>query len=221
MTRLKHQQPVSGGNIRGRSDSPMARSRSPKGRAPMLPPVKELCFLSAPPSSNGIKNMPLSYQHQTLAVTINRVYSPFEPSSFVEGGTRLTLTVGLPKEWDASFDCFEACLIHEVAERSDEFFGRPVAEEEVQAMYKPISKKTGDFPRTLRTKLNMAGTYRVRYWSTNKEAMDAPSPQSHAGMTYNARVALRGLWFGEHAWGVVAECTDLQLTEEAVSVCPF
>ena len=197
----------------------MARSRSPKNRTPLLPPVKELGFLPAPPSSAGVRNVPLSYQHQALSVTINNAHSPFEPSSLSEGSTRLTLTLRLPKEWDASFDCFEACLIHEVAERSEEFFGRAIAAEEVQAMYKPISKKTGEYPRTLRAKLNTAGPYRVRYWSANREAVD--TPQSHAGANCNARVALRGLWLGEDAWGVVAECIDLQLTEEVAAACPF
>ena len=79
----------------------MARSCSPKNRTPLLPPVKELGFLPAPPSSTGVRNVPLSYQNQVLSVTINDAHSPFEPSSLTEGSTRLTLTLRLPKEWDA------------------------------------------------------------------------------------------------------------------------
>ena len=219
MTRLKHQQPMSGNNLLGRSGSPMARSRSPKARAPLLPPVKELTFLPAPPGNGTVRNVPLAYKQQSLQVVITDCASPFEPSSMIEGASRLSLTLRLPKQWDSSVDCFESCLVHEIAERSQEFFGRSLPEEEVTALYKPISKKTGEYPRNLRVKVNTSGAYRTRYWAANKEEMAAP--QSHAGLGFNARVAIRGLWFGEDAWGVVAECTDLQLTEEATVACPF
>ena len=145
--------------------------------------------------------------------------SPFEPSSFVEESSRKTITLRLNKEWDAALDCFEACILHEATSRSAEFFGRSLGEEEVCEMYKPITKKTGDYPRNLRAKLNTAGPYAARYWAADKTRLDPPG--TLAGVALNVRVSLRSLWIGDDAWGVVADCTDLQVMQQCREECPF
>ncbi len=197
------------------------RSRSPpqiRAPAALIPPVKSWSFLPSRAES-GIKSVPMTYQESPIVLSIQDVLSPFEPSSFVEESTRKTLTLRLNKEWDAAFDCFEACLLYEVATRSDEFFGRALGEEEAQEMYKPISKKTGEYPRNLRVKLNTAGFYAARYWAADRTRLDPP--ETLAGVSLNVRVVLRALWIGDDAWGVVADCTDLQLAIQPIEECPF
>ena len=125
----------------------------------------------------------------------------------------------LSKEWDAAFDCFEACLLYEVAARSQEIFGRSLSEEELAEMYKPLTRKSGEYPRNLRAKLNTAGVYAARYWASDKTRLDAP--ETLADIHLNVRVALRAVWIGDDAWGVVADCTDLQLAEQSPEECPF
>ncbi len=196
-------------------------SRSPpQTRAPAarIPPVKNWAFLPSRAES-GIKSVPVTYEQGPIILSLEDVLSPFEPSSYVEESTRKTLTLRLSKEWDAAFDCFEACLLHEVASRREEFFGRPLGEEEVREMCKPITKKTGDYPRNLRVKLNTAGLYAARYWAADKTRLDPP--ESLAGVTFNVRVSLRAIWIGDDAWGVVADCTDLQLVDQPTEECPF
>ncbi len=192
------------------------RSSSP---AVLTPPVKSWQFMPSSSADGGVKSVPIAHQQRPIALSIHKAFSPFEPSAYAEGGTRKTLTLRLDKEWDAAFDCFEACLLHEVTTRSEEFFGRAVLPLEVREMYKPIAKKSGDYPRNLRAKLNTTGPYAARYWASDKTRLDAP--ETLADIHLNVRVALRAIWIGDDAWGVVADCTDLQLAEQSPEECPF
>ena len=195
------------------------RSRSPPGKKEFLPSVKDLRF--SPPAGDGgpVRTWGISYKNQPFSVTLPGVLSPFDPSSPMEDATRLTLTLRLPSGWDSVFDCFEDCLVHKMVEKGAEFFGRDIPEEELNEWYKPITKKQGDYPRNLRVKVNTQGPYRTRYWSSDKQPMQPP--ETHAGLSFNARIAFRGVWIGEDAFGIVCDCTDLQVVDSAVTACPF
>ena len=196
------------------------RSRSPiRSKNETLPMVKNLLF--TPPASAGgpVKTWSLTDQSKPVVAVIGNTLSAFEPSSPMEDSTRLTLTLRLPSGWDSVFDCFEACMFHEVMERSAEFFGRTVPEEELRDWYKPITKKQNDYPRNLRVKVNTQGQYRTRYWAADKQPMQPPA--THAGISFNARIIFRGVWIGEDAFGIVCDCTDLQVVDDAAAACPF
>ncbi len=215
MSKRSRSPPQSRGRATVIPDSTMSK-RSP---AAVIPPVKSWTFLAATNGDTGIKGIPVLCQRQAIVLAIDDVFSPFEPSSFVEESSRKTITLRLNKEWDAALDCFEACILHEATSRSAEFFGRSLGEEEVCEMYKPMTKKTGDYPRNLRAKLNTAGAYAARYWAADKTRLDPP--KTLAGAFLNVHVSLRAIWIGDDAWGVVADCTDLQLAEQAPVDCPF
>ncbi len=53
----------------------------------------------------------------------------------------------------------------------------------------------------------------------DKTRLDAP--ETLADIHLNVRVALRAIWIGDDAWGVVADCTDLQLVGLSSDECPF
>ncbi len=192
------------------------RSCSP---AALIPPVKSWQFMPSSSSDGWVKSVLIAHQQRPIVLSIQNAFSPFEPSAYVEGATRKTLTLRLSKEWDAAFDCLEACLLHEVTTRSQELFGRALSEEEVAEMYKPLTKKSGEYPRNLRAKLNTTGVYAARYWASDKTRLDAP--ETLADIHLNVRVALRAIWIGDDAWGVVADCTDLQLVGLSSEECPF
>ncbi len=192
------------------------RSCSP---AALIPPVKSWQFMPSSSADGGVKSVPIAHQQRPIVLSIQKAFSPFEPSAYVEGATRKTLTLRLSKEWDAAFDCFEACLLYEVAARSQEIFGRSLSEEELAEMYKPLTRKSGEYPRNLRAKLNTTGVYAARYWASDKTRLDAP--ETLADTPVNVRVALRAVWIGDDAWGVVADCTDLQLVGLSSEECPF
>ncbi len=202
---------------RSRSPPPARGSAVVIAPAGLIPPVKSWAFQAAS-IEGGLKSVPVSHQGHPIVLFIQNAFSPFEPSAFLEGSTRKTLTLRLGQEWDAAFDCFESCLLHEVSSRTYEFFGRPLPDEEVRGMYKPLTKKTGEYPRNLRAKLNTSGFYSARFWAADKTRLEAP--ETLACISFNVRVALRALWIGEDAWGVVADCTDLQLVEHPPEECP-
>ena len=85
--------------------------------------------------------------------------------------------------------------------------------------YKPVTKKTGDYPRHLRVKVNTTGLQAARYWDQAKKRISAL--EDHAGLLFTAKVAIRALWFADDAWGLVVEATDLMLQEEISVECPF
>ncbi len=190
---------------------------------PLIPPVNAWDIHAPSTDSKGLRTVPVSYEQHPITLIIQDAYSPFEPSAFIEGSPRKTLTLNLSGAWDDAMQCFEACLLHEMAVKSPDIFGRTVGQAEVQEMYKPLSRKVGEHPRSLRVKLNTAGFYAAAFWSPDKTRLihRLENPESLAGRTLNVRVALRAIWVGDEAWGVVADCTDVQLTPMAPEVCPF
>ena len=184
--------------------------------APTIPAVKEWKFDRT--SLEG-KMWNITRAGKPIVLTIESLYSPFEPSSLNES-VRKTLTLRLPKEWDAPFDCMEACLLHEVQQRSNEFLGSVWDAHHITDCYKAITKKNGEYPRHLRVKIQTSGPSAVRYWSKDKKRVS--TPEDHTGMYFNAQVILRSLWFSDDAWGLVAEAPDLMIQDEAAVVaCPF
>ena len=183
--------------------------------APTIPAVKEWKFDRT--SLEG-RVWNITRAGKPIVLTIEGMYSPFEPSSMNES-VRKTLTLRLTKEWDAPFDCMEACLIHEVQERSHEFLGSWQSPEHIAESYKAITKKNGEYPRHLRVKVQTSGTSAVRYWDKDKKRVS--TPEDHTGMYFNAQVVLRSLWFADDAWGLVAEAPDLMIQDEVAVACPF
>jgi hypothetical protein len=129
------------------------------------------------------------------------------------------MTLRLSNEWDGPIECMEACLRAEVGQQAARFFETPLTPEQVEEMYSPVSKKSNDYPRNLRCKVNTNGMTATRYWATDKTRMKAP--ETHANTRWTARVVLNGIWFSGDKWGLVIDATDLMLAEEVVVDCPF
>ena len=197
----------------------MTRSRSPTARGVStrceLPPVKAWSFEK---TSREGKTWAISHGGKPIQLTLEGVSSPFDLSSFNDA-SRKTLTLRLPKEWDNPFECMEACLLHEVQERSQQFFGSSQSMEVISMNYKPVTKKNEAYPRHLRVKVNTVGLQAVRYWDANKKRISAP--EDHTGLLFSAKVEIRALWFAEDAWAVVCDATDLMLQDDVQTECPF
>ena len=59
--------------LKGTPAEAMARNRSPKDRTVLLPPVKELQFSPAQPSSTGVRNLTITHKQQALHLLLNGV----------------------------------------------------------------------------------------------------------------------------------------------------
>jgi len=185
---------------------------------PLIPPVNDWTF-GAPRQEGVMAIHGLTYSDGGIAIMVDSTYAPFELGSMDVANSRKTLTLRLPGHMDEPFACAEAALVHEVASRSSDFFGRLLSEEQIGAMYKPITRKNGEFPRHLRVKVNTVRGNRTRYWDASRAR--AEPPDSHAGAFFNARVQLRAIWIGADAWGLVCDATDLQMQETEAVDCPF
>ena len=161
----------------------------------------------------------LTYSGGSIAIMVDNTYAPFELGSLDVTNSRKTLTLRLPEHMDEPLACAEAALVHEVAIRSAHFFGRSLSEEQVGAMYKPITRKSGEYPRHIRAKVNTTRGGRTRYWDASRAR--AEPPVSHAGMFFNARLQLRAIWIAADAGGLVCDATDLQIRETEMADCPF
>ena len=132
----------------------------------LLPNAGEVVFGDVVMAASGGFHVPLTLNYKPLNIIIKGVQIIFEPSSLTEQGThRPTLTMRLPSDWEASFECFEACVLHIVRNRSQAYFGGELTEEEVLERYKSITKKSGDCPRNLRVQNPGGGlSQRQRIW---------------------------------------------------------
>ena len=184
-----------------------------------LPSVATWTFGDAREVSEGLRSFPISIDGKWLTVQILATLAPFELSSLNEGSSRKTLTIRLPKGWDEPFGTMEAALVKEAAANSQALFGERLSEEQLLERYKPISKKTGEYPRNVRAKVNQGGAYATRFWNMDKAA--APAPEAFTGRTFNAVLTLRSLWTSNDAWGLVCDAIDLQAAGGPPAECPF
>jgi hypothetical protein len=196
-------------------DRAMSRSVAIPERS-TFPPVAQWVFQKPSPES---KTVSVSYESKPIEVTIEAV-APFDLSSFGETDSiRQTLTLRLPAMWGEMVECMEACLLDAVHREAPRFFEKDMTFAQVEEAYKSISKRTAEYPRNLRVKVNTRGLQATRYWDEAKNLVAAP--EHHAGLAFSARVTLRGLWFVNNSWGLVCECSDLKVIEAEVVECPF
>ena len=199
-----------------------SRSSSPAAKASMIPAsfipqVKTWRF--GPAQGDGdVKSYPLTVGGMDIVINLQGCLSPFSPSS-LRDSTRKTLTLRLPQVWDTCFGEMETALIQEVSAGSTKFFDQKLAEEQVLERYKYLSKKTEEYPRNVRVKLNTSGFYACRYWDGSRARIEAPV--DHSGLNFNTVLRIRALWVSAEAWGLVCDCTDLQLLENTQVECPF
>jgi len=188
--------------------------------AAFIPAVKSWTFGDACTSGDGsVRTFPLSCGGMDLNCNIQGCISPFEPSS-MDGAARKSLVLRLPETWDEPLGLMEEALVKEVAARSKVLFGEDRSEDELRKKYKHITKKTEQYPRNLRCKLNTEGYYATRFWNLSREKIDAPL--EYAGLMFSAVVRFRAIWIGADAWGLVSDATDLQLLgERECPECPF
>ena len=186
-----------------------------------IPSVATWTFGEARKVSDCLKTFDIHASGKGVAIQLTGCHSQFDASSLNEG-TRKTLTLRLPKEWDTLFGDMEEAVMEKALASSEVLFGgAKIPESQLRDSYKAIAKKSGDFPRNVRCKINLApGTYSTRYWDSERAMV--PAPEDHSGMTFNVVLKIRSLWVTPKAWGLVCDACDLQITESPMAAaCPF
>jgi hypothetical protein len=203
-------------------DSLLEQAESATSMVPadFIPSVKTWTFGTSTGGEGSVKTFQLSCGGMELHCNIQGCISPFEPSS-MDGAARKTLVLRLPVPWDSPLGEMEESLIKEVAARSKALFGEQQSEDELRARYKYITKKTEEYPRNLRVKLNTEGYYATRFWDLERQKVAAPV--EYVGLMFSAVVRFRAVWIGAESWGLVCDATDLQVLGDAQpsAECPF
>ena len=188
--------------------------------AAYIPTVKAWTFGACTDGNGSVKTYPLTCGGLDLICSIQGCVSPFEPSS-MDGAARKTLVLRLPAPWDGPLGEMEEALVREVAVRSKVLFGAQQSEDELRGKYKNITKKTEQYPRNLRVKLNTEGYYATRFWDLERQKTAAP--EEYVGLMFSAVVRFRAVWVGAESWGLVCDATDLQVLgdHQPSAECPF
>jgi len=205
--------------FRSRSSSPVRPAVATDKMIPpsFIPQVKTWKF-GAAQGDGEVKSFPIGCGGMDLVLNIQGCLSPFDASS-LNDSARKTLTLRLPQVWDGPFGEMEAALMKEAADHSPALFGEKLSEDQLLERYKPLTKKTGEYPRQLKAKMNTNGYYAVRFWNSERIRVDAPG--DCGGLLFNAVLKIRAMWVSAEAWGLVCDATDLQLLETAQIECPF
>jgi hypothetical protein len=173
-------------------------------------------------SSRGAKTCALTDNGakltQTLGSRTESVTTPFGAQSFQNEVTnRKSIEFRLPAGDTDYWDSFDAWAVTYLTCHSARLFGKPLTIEQVRDGYKPCVSRRGNYPPTLRCKVNL-GTNAVRCWSPAQERIEVP--QEFRGLELIARVSVMHLWIMNREFGWVIQPSDLMCS--AVSqTCPF
>jgi hypothetical protein len=174
-------------------------------------------------STRGAKSCALSNGTAKFMHTVGSreapLTSPFGASSFGDELTsRKTIEFRLPPAWVDYFDGFDAWAVTYLTCNSERLFKKPLTIEQVRDGYKPCVSRRGNYPPTLRCKLNLAGTSAVRCWTPLEQRMGVP--EDFRGYELVPRVAVLHLWIMNREFGFVLQVNDLMCMEVS-QCCPF
>ena len=176
-------------------------------------------------SARGAKTCAHTQDGQKHIVTIGHrgdlLTTPFGASSFGDDvTTRKTIEFRLAQDsaWLVYFDAFDAWAIPYIAINSERLFKKTLNVDQVREIYKPIVQRKGNYPATIRCKINLAGGGAARCWNALDQRM--PTPEDLRAFELLPRVHISHLWIMNRDCGFVVNVLDLQCVE-ASTACPF
>ena len=175
-------------------------------------------------SSRGAKSCALSNNGTKFVLTLGSraepLTTPFGAQSFQNESTnRKSIEFRLPAGETTDFwDGFDAWAVTYLTCHSTRLFGKPLTIEQVRDGYRPCVSRRGNYPPTLRCKVNLAGTNSVRCWSPAEERIEVP--QEFRGLQLVALVSVQHLWVMNREFGFVLQPNDLMCSEVS-QTCPF
>ena len=144
----------------------------------------------------------------------------FEPSAYNQpDATRVNLCLSVTPALVASLQEFDEWVVTTLAAQSSKLLGSQLSVEEVRHRYqKTLRTHEASGSQSLRLKLNLSGRAAVRVW--NPMGAQTSAPPCWAQCSAKVRIRLKGLWVMGKDYGVVAECSDVQL-DPPMAECPF
>jgi hypothetical protein len=192
---------------------------------PVMSEFSKLHLAEPVVSSRGAKSCALTDDGAKLVLTLGSraepLTTPFGAQSFQNESTnRKSIEFRLPAgETTDYWDGFDAWAVTYLTCHSARLFGKPLTIEQVRDGYKPCVSRRGNYPPTLRCKVNLGSSSNaVRCWGPAEERIEVP--QEFRGLELIARVSVMHLWIMNREFGWVIQPNDLMCS--AVSqTCPF
>jgi len=153
-----------------------------------------------------------------MSIMMYHTRTPFGLNSWDSTSDRQNLDLATDAKAVECLDEIDKKIVDMLLHRCDEIFGKALTREQIVDRMKPSVTQKGDYPSYVRTKCNTAGSRQVRTWDLENQPCGMLSDLR--GCTLTASIHAKSLWFMGSAFGVVFECTDLQV-EQNVAVCPF
>ena len=144
----------------------------------------------------------------------------FEPSAFNDpDATRVNLCLSVTPAVAASLAELDEWCVNTLAAESSRLLGSQLTVQEVRNRFQPtLRTHEASGSQSLRLKMNLSGRAAVRIWTPVGTQTAAPPSWSNSSAKF--RIRLKGFWLMAKEFGLVAECTDVQL-DTAQAECPF
>ena len=179
-------------------------------------------------SSRGARSCSLiTADNKLVALRLPKLRCPFGATSF-DGPTatrrNLDMTDAPPEllSWLANLDNW---AIKTATKHSEKLFKSKKTESEVKALYVSLLKPgKGDYPPTIRCKINLAGSGTVRCWEKRDgetRRRELPQLEEWRNAKLEAVCQLSALWLQSRSFGLTLTVTDAFLAEVSEEECPF
>jgi len=168
-------------------------------------------------SSKGVRSASLAADGQPIYLQLTPqsapLTAPFGASSFNNEETnRKTLDFRCTPELQEFLRRLDEWARLYLADHSERLFKGKTPE------YRECLQKKGEYPETVRTKINVSGQRACRFWSERYEKIDVPEDLRQCGLV--PRVQVKSLYVMGKEVGLVLEVTDL-LCVLPTETCPF
>ncbi len=145
--------------------------------------------------------------------------TPFGATTYGDDeSTRKTIDFRLTPELKEYFARVDAWAVKYISEHSERLWKKKYTEAEIEGMYRPSVTQKGDYPPTVRCKINTAGARACRLWdSTRQPIADFPDLKS---AELRPRVTIKSVYFMAKTCGLIIDVLDLMVKTQAPE-CPF
>ena len=158
---------------------------------------------------------PLTFQ---LGSRDKPVTSPFGASNFGDD-TSAWKTIEFSLDDAQAFESVAEWARAYLYTHSERLFKKKLSMEAIRENFRPPATQKGDYRPLLRCKITTAGSHAVRCWNSRQERVDLP--EDLRGIPVVAKIALERLWIMSKEYGLVMTVTDLMISDDATSQCPF
>ena len=168
--------------------------------------------------SNGAKIAVISQENGPAMWMPEAMQPVFEPKTFEDGATRMTLVLHPAPEQEAYLKSLDAWCRAAVLLQSEQLFGKALTLQQITQCYQSSLKTSDNYPPNLRIKIALTGANATRYWNSAGQKTNAPD--TWLGNTIRPRIRIKALRFMAKQFGIVMELTDAQILQVEAK-CPF